>query len=270
MYEVEELADNDGDSGGEAGEHDLEEDDDGAERATHREFRQVGYSDILSKLGRVNVAAVYSVELSKKKRRQLLFYLQDRGYFCTCLRLQRMGIVCRHFFAVFRQHQSPLRYHLNLIPRRWFQEKYQAQKNLRTNDRAFIGYITHDATDTPNDEYMSCVRRLSMADAPPPSAELCDVDANAKRYELTKDVARFLRTQPMGTEDDYIRAKTHLNNAVRGMEAETAGVQYLEAPRRANPKGGRPRTTRIRSQQDEIDERASKKSRSSRSGYSSA
>jgi len=230
MYEVGELADNDGDDGGEADEHDLEEDDDGAERATHRAFRQLGYSDILSKLGRDNVIAVYSVELSKMKCRQLLFYLQDRGYFCTCLRLQRMGIVCRHFFAVFRQHRSPLRYHLNLIPRRWFQEKYQSQKNLKTDDRAFIGYITHDATDTPDDEYMSCVWRLSMADAPPPSAELCEVDANAKRYELTKDVARFLRTQPMGTEDDYIHAKMHLNNAAREMEAETAGVQYIKAP----------------------------------------
>lgn len=270
MYEFGELADNDGDDDGEADEHDLEEDDDRAERATHRESRQLGYSDILSKLGRDNVASVYSVELSKKKRRQLLFHLQDRGYFCTCLRLQKMGIVCRHFFAVFRQHQSPLRYHLNLIPRRWFQEKYQSQKDLKTDDRAFIGYVAHDATDTPGNEYMSCVRNLSMADAPPPSAELYEIDANAKRYELTKDIARFLRTQPMGTEDDYTRVKTHLNNAVRGMEAETAGVQYIEAPRRANPKGGRPRTTRIRSQQDEIDERARKKSKSSRSGYSSA
>ncbi|KAG0270994.1 hypothetical protein BGZ96_006068, partial [Linnemannia gamsii] len=190
MYEVVELSDSDdgdGDDGGEAEKHDLEEDDEGAERITHRGFRQLGYSDILSKLGRENVSAVYSVELSKKKCRQLLFYLQDRGYFCTCLRLQKMGIVCRHFFAFFRQHQSPLRYHLNLIPRRWFQEKYQAQKNLRTTDRAFVGYIVQDATDTPNDEYMSCVRGLSMADAPPPSAELCDVDANAKRYELAKD-----------------------------------------------------------------------------------
>jgi hypothetical protein len=35
MYEVGELADNDGDDGGEAGEYDLEEDDDVAERATH-------------------------------------------------------------------------------------------------------------------------------------------------------------------------------------------------------------------------------------------
>ena len=270
MYEVGVLADNDSDDGGEVDEHDLEEDDDGAERAAHRMFCQLGYSDRLSKLGGVNVTAVYSVEPSKKKVRQLLFYLQDRSYFCTCLRLQRMGIVCRHLFAVFREHQSPLRYHLNLIPHRWFQEKYQAQKNLRTNDRAFIGYTANNATDTPDDEYMSCVRRMSMADAPPPSAELCDVDANAKRYELTKDVARFSRTQPMRTEDDYIRARTHLNNAVRGMEAETAGVEYIEAPRRANPKGGRPRTTRIRSQQDEIDERASKKSKSSRSGYSSA
>ncbi|KAG0349816.1 hypothetical protein BGX24_008312, partial [Mortierella sp. AD032] len=51
MYEVGELADNNGGDGGEEDEHDLEEDDDGAERATHREFRQLGYSDILSKLG---------------------------------------------------------------------------------------------------------------------------------------------------------------------------------------------------------------------------
>ncbi|KAF8927853.1 hypothetical protein BGZ47_001917 [Haplosporangium gracile] len=64
MYEVGELADSDDGDGGKAGEHDLEEDDDGAERATHREFRQLGYSHILSKLGRDNVSAVYSVKLS--------------------------------------------------------------------------------------------------------------------------------------------------------------------------------------------------------------
>ncbi|KAG0289996.1 hypothetical protein BGZ97_006302, partial [Linnemannia gamsii] len=211
MYEFEELTDNDDDDGGEADEHN--EDNNGAERATHRESRQLGYNDILSKLGRDNVASVYSVKLTKKKHQQLLFHLQDRGYFCTCLRLQKMGIVCRHCFAFFRQHQLPLRYHLNLIPHRWYQEKYQSQKDLKTDDRAFIGYVVHDATDTPGNEYMSCVWNLSMADAPSPSAKLCEIDANVKRYELTKDIAWFLRTQPMRTEDDYTRIKTHLNSA---------------------------------------------------------
>jgi hypothetical protein len=186
-----------------------------------------------------------------------------------------MGVACRHFFAVFRQHQSPLKYHLNLIPRRWFQEKYQAHKDLNTNDRAFIGYTTQDLADTPDDEYMSCVRGLSLADPPPPSAEMSEVDANAKRYELAKDVARVLRRQPMSTEDDYIRVKSHLDCAVRGMEAEAAGVPYVEAPKVTNPKGGkkgntgRPRMRRIRSAQDEIDEQARKKSRQSKDGYHS-
>ena len=73
-------------------------------------------------------------------RRQLFFFLKDRGFFYSCLRPRSKGAACRHFFAVMRVHSSPLRYHISLIPRRWFKDDFHFDLRLGLEDRAFIGY----------------------------------------------------------------------------------------------------------------------------------
>jgi hypothetical protein len=223
-----------------------------------QKLRQLAYQDILSMLTRDNVEAVYRVEYNKKKHQQLLFLLKDRGFFCSCLRLQSTGVVCCHFFAVMRIHSSPLRYHISLIPRRWFKENDQFNSHLDLKNRAFIGYDKQDPTDKPDDDYMECVRSLSVKDMPISSAELKEAVDNCRRYEVTKDISQFMRQQPSFSGADNRILSQCIEEAKRKFLAIRAGVEYVEDPNVVMPKG-RPRSKRLKSQVEIANERARKK-----------
>ncbi|KAK3824488.1 MAG: hypothetical protein J3R72DRAFT_501142, partial [Linnemannia gamsii] len=224
-----------------------------------RRLRQLAYQDILSMLGHDNVEALYRVEYGKKKRQQLFFLLEDRGFFCSCLRLQSMGIVCRHFFAVMRVHSSPLRYHISLIPRRWFREEFQFNSRLDLKDRAFVGYDKQDCTDKPVDEYMERARSLSVKDMPPSSpVDLEETMDNCRRYEVAKDLSQFMRQQTSFSEADNNILSQCVEEAKRKFQAIRAGVIYVEDPNVAKTKG-RARSKRLKSQAEIASGRARKK-----------
>ena len=229
-----------------------------ADDTVPHELRQLAYQDILSMLGQDNIEAVYRVEYGKRKRRQLFFLLKDRGFFCSCLRLQSKGIVCRHFFAVMRVHSSPLRYHISLIPRRWFREDFHFDSRLDLKDRAFIGYDMQDCTDKPGDEYMERVWNLSVRDMPSSFVEVEEAVDNCRRYEVAKDMSQFMRQQTSFSETDNNILSQCIEEAKRKFQAIKAGVPYVEDPNVVTPKG-RPRSKRLKSQTEIASKRASKK-----------
>ncbi|KAG0227955.1 hypothetical protein BGW41_003579, partial [Actinomortierella wolfii] len=122
-----------------------------------------------------------------------------------------------------------------------------------------------DPTDKPSDEYMSCVRNMSMTDVPPSAADLAEAEINARRHELAKSYARFLRDTSIETLEDFDRLEEHLKTAPRGYLAERFGVPHVESPPRVHTRGA-PRVKRIKSQQDVQDENARKRAMWKRNG----
>ncbi|KAF8925238.1 hypothetical protein BGZ47_003419, partial [Haplosporangium gracile] len=200
-----------------------------------------------------NVKAVYCVEYGKKKRRQLLFLLKDREFFCSYLRPQSTGIVCRHFFAVMRVHSSPLRYHISLILRRWFREEFQFNSHWTSKTEPSL-----DCTDKSGDEYMERVRKMTVKDMSSSSAELEEAAKDCRRYEVAKDIYRFMRQQTSFSEADNNIFSQCIEEAKRKLQASRAGVSYVEDPNMVTSRG-RPRSKWLKPQAEIASERASKK-----------
>jgi hypothetical protein len=64
----------------------------------------------------------------------------------------------------------------------------------------FIGYDRQDCTDKPDDEYMKCAWSQTVKDTPSSSVELEETVDNRPRYEVTKNISRFMRQQTSFSE----------------------------------------------------------------------
>ena len=71
----------------------------------------------------------------QKLKPQYIILLDDGSHLCTCLWLINRGIMCRHFFRVM-SYSVNARFHISLIPRRWYKNsKYhidQYEENITT------------------------------------------------------------------------------------------------------------------------------------------
>jgi hypothetical protein len=65
---------------------------------------------------------------ASEDRPRYVLLMKDGGYLCSCMTLQHVGIVCRHYFRLITRVPK-CRYHISLIPRRWFHEQHQGLKD---------------------------------------------------------------------------------------------------------------------------------------------
>ncbi|KAI9233998.1 MAG: hypothetical protein BYD32DRAFT_424540 [Podila humilis] len=88
-------------------------------------------------------AAEYSVEQLQfdNANEEHVILLNDGSFICTCLLLQNNGIVCRHYFHLM-QIDSRFKYHVKLIPRRWFKEHLQDSQDLEESFGPFLCAMT--------------------------------------------------------------------------------------------------------------------------------
>ncbi|KAF9402881.1 hypothetical protein BGX21_008289 [Mortierella sp. AD011] len=90
--------------------------------------------------------------------RQYVILFKDGSHICTCLLLKNKGIVCAHFFKAM-QADTRVRYHIRLIPRRWYHEYKQDDPNLEEEIRGlpFMTCKTPGENPTvvfPDDNYL--------------------------------------------------------------------------------------------------------------------
>ena len=85
---------------------------------------------LISRINSSDVCAVFRVEeIAISGISEFIILLKDSSYFCTCVLLQNKGIVCRHFFYLM-QEDGRFMYHIRLVPRRWYTEDKQQDKNV--------------------------------------------------------------------------------------------------------------------------------------------
>ncbi|KAI7827530.1 hypothetical protein BC939DRAFT_445512 [Gamsiella multidivaricata] len=86
------------------------------------------------------------------------------SYFCTCLLLQTMGIVCRHSFCV-TQGDSRWKYRISLVLKRWFREQWQDLEGFETKvgSELLVAYPHYIAsTRTEDHPANTCARSVHI------------------------------------------------------------------------------------------------------------
>lgn len=151
-------------------------------------------------IARIKVSKVKSVfrvseKTAPREASEFVILFEDHSYFCTCALLQNMGIVCRHFFWMM-QESGDFRYHIRLIPKRWFEEEMQENKQIddkiakETYKFAGTKKVWSSITnDQPSNEYMG-----NMQEFYPPQP----VIPPNKRKKVTK--SRFAKVTGAASE----------------------------------------------------------------------
>ena len=76
---------------------------------------------------------------------QHIILLNNGEHLCTCFMLITHGIVCRHFFKVFVE-SSKARFHLMLIPSRWYKDEYIGLSEVGSDEAVISnGNSSHDS-----------------------------------------------------------------------------------------------------------------------------
>ncbi|GBC44785.2 hypothetical protein GLOIN_2v1485884 [Rhizophagus irregularis DAOM 181602=DAOM 197198] len=77
---------------------------------------------------------------------QFVILLSTGEHLCTCFMLITHGIVCQHFFKVFVE-SSKARFHLTLIPCRWYKDEYISSSEGYFNEKVIgNGNFNHSST----------------------------------------------------------------------------------------------------------------------------
>lgn len=103
----------------------------------------------------------YRLDLAQTKRQHVIL-LKDGSFICTCLLLQNNGIVCRHYFHLM-QVDSRFKYHVKLIPRRWYKEHLQDSQDLEDSFGPFLCAMTQKSKIS-EDEISSAPGSMFMSD----------------------------------------------------------------------------------------------------------
>ncbi|KAF9273570.1 hypothetical protein BGZ88_003674, partial [Linnemannia elongata] len=91
------------------------------------------FQSFVKEIGQERIGGVFEVTSSINSiLLQRVILLMDGSHICTCRSLQNAGLVCAHFFATM-VFSDESRYHIGLINRRWFLEKWQDDVRLESD-----------------------------------------------------------------------------------------------------------------------------------------
>ncbi|KAF9946978.1 hypothetical protein BGZ70_002936 [Mortierella alpina] len=111
----------------------------------------------IAEIGTEKICKTYQVyhELPPKRPHYVVL-LNDQSHLCTCRLLQSKGLVCGHFFRLMRSFPE-FRYHISLIPSRWFMEALQDRPDLRTavmeQDAVYAESFAQRETSKPSSNF---------------------------------------------------------------------------------------------------------------------
>ena len=151
---------------------------------------------VISDIGADKVVGIFDVQyMALENAGQQVVLLQDGSYICTCLLLQNNGMVCRHFFHLMQVNPN-FRYHISLIPKRWFKETMQDIVGLDVSIKPFCRSTLQmknadPESRIPDDNYMLDVNRafsslveISQADQDSISRKRAHAELIAKTKQL--------------------------------------------------------------------------------------
>jgi hypothetical protein len=167
--------------------------------------------DILqSKLNPAKIAGIFDVwNKAHPNTPQHVIIIDDGSFVCTCLLLVNNGIVCRHFFHLMTVEKTA-KYHIHLIPRRWYKEEIQSNPSIVTSKLPFTSAssIKIDTVGTPQPSYMAELKTLFPSTSAPRPA-LKELTRMQKYGELN-GLYRRVTDQAMDDPATFERFKTFM------------------------------------------------------------
>jgi hypothetical protein len=180
---------------------------------------------------------------------QYVVLMRNRSFICTCLILQNVGIVCRHVFLLIRQNPV-FKYHISLIPRRWFREMHQGLSNKDLRVQPFLTSDTFvdeasNQREFPTDDYMDIVHALLPSKSQHPVISTKEA-TRSERYSEMSGKAKAIADMASNRREVYDMVRRELSIIDRKVRAKLAGAEPVEEPQDIFPKG-RFRRKRIKS-----------------------
>ncbi|KAK3821048.1 MAG: hypothetical protein J3Q66DRAFT_326076 [Benniella sp.] len=179
-------------------------------------------------------------------RPQYVVLLKDRSFLCSCLMLQNAGIVCRHAFLLIRQNPM-FRYHISMIPRRWFREMYQGLTDKDLRDRKFLAseFLASAPEEKPPEDFMRSIPVLLHPSSHLPVITQEDATKSWRFSELSGH-AKSIADMASNSNEEYHFVVGALKTIERQVRAKLSGGEPVEDLEDVSKKG-RFRTKRIRS-----------------------
>jgi hypothetical protein len=200
----------------------------------------------MSKIKPNNIHGVFKVFRQRAEGRpQYVVLLKDRSFLCSCLMLQNAGIVCRHAFLLMRQNPM-FRYHISMIPRRWFREMYQGLTDKDLRDQKFLASeFLASGTEKPPENFMRSIQALLRPSSHLPVITQEDATKSWRFSELSGHM-KSIADMASNSKEEYHFAVGALKTIERQVRAKLPGGEPVEDLEDVSKKG-RFRTKRIRS-----------------------
>jgi hypothetical protein len=162
---------------------------------------------------------------------QYVILLNNGEHLCTCFMLITHGIVCRHFFKVFVE-SSKARFHLTLIPSRWYKDEY-----INSIETGFSEEIVISSDPSSNDAQITLefTRKYTVSDL---SEKYCkQVSQNRLKYgTLMGEAKKAIQFAIQDDDNELIQFIKEFNKRkeTQRTQAEFIKQQEALANRKAN------------------------------------
>ena len=202
----------------------IEEDDD----KKFAEFLEDKYEDrkiyikcLLNEIDIINIVQVWEVTslISKSKKScQFVLLLRNGMHACTCMLLVNYGVICRHYFKVMLECENA-RFHIRMIPRRWYKEELQLQEEQIKNAPIITagGRVLNlsDTLQIENSDFIQIQPLFNQYYQPPTTQrQAIKKSQYAMLTGLSRDATR------LALEDGDNELKTLLTNYIKKRKAE--------------------------------------------------
>ena len=171
--------------------------------------------DVLkSKLDPTKIAGIFDVwNKVHPSRPQHVIIIDDGSFICTCLLLVNNGLVCRHFFHLMTVEKMA-KYHVSLIPSRWYKEEIQSDPNIVTSKLPFAStsMTKVEFLEAPNPAYMAELKKiLPPLSMPRPAPEELN---RMQRYGELNGLYRRVTEQAIADPAAFVRFKTFMTEEI--------------------------------------------------------
>lgn len=188
------------------------------------------------------VKEVWSIKHINTTSRNIIIFLHDNTFLCTCLLLQHQGIICSHFFAVLIHSTTP-QFHITLIPSRWYQNGVEDEALAQEEKVWNVGGEVETST-TPL--LVSAYRGLSGKNV---AADTLDQQTEIQMFGEVWGLCREAASLAVEFKDPTL--KNLITNYVNDVKAKNRQDQLSNDDEIHNPvvskPRGRPAKTRIAS-----------------------